>query len=247
MMTIGGRAHTIEEVIQVCDLGYPFVEINFNHPDEIETNMGILQDIKRKYGIYYLAHFPNEGNPADLKTLHDRFLPNVKKLLTLCPLLKIEKGTIHFWMDARMEWASEAVISEKLGLLSQLVDHAANCGVTLCLENLSCKYDSFTRFFSEIPALMMTMDIGHGQLLTRENTAFGFMAHLFDKIAHVHVHDNLGGDKATDDLHLPLGRGIVDFPKIFTILRNKKYESTMTMEVAPDKMAATHGLIMRYF
>ena len=90
------------------------------------------------------------------------------------------------------------------------------------------------------------MDIGHGQLLSKENTAFGFMAHVFEKIEHIHVHDNLGGTGVKDDLHLPLGEGIIDYPKILSILVEKGYNSTITMEVKPAQMARTKKLIDQF-
>lgn len=246
MYTIGGRAHTIDEIVDVCRLGYPFVEINFNDPDKIESQMATLLEIKQKYSVTFLAHFPNEGNPSDLEQLEKVFIPKIKRLVELCPKLGIRKGTIHFWMDQRMDWSTDQIISAKISMLSTMAEYATEYGVTLCLENLSCKYDSFAFFFSEIPLLRMTMDIGHGQLLTTENTAFGFMAHVFDKIDHIHVHDNLGGDKVTDDLHLPLGQGIIDYPRIFTTLKDKAYASTISMEVSPDKMKHTEALINKY-
>ena len=161
------------------------------------------------------------------------------------PQLGIQKGTLHFWMDKR--WASEEIITEKIKMLSELVDHAEKFNVTLCLENLTARQDSFARYFAEIPELKMTMDIGHGQLLSNENTSFGFMQHVFEQIEHIHVHDNLGGTGVADDLHLPLGEGIVDYPKIFSILVEKGYHSTITMEVKPAQMAQTQKVIQQYF
>ena len=49
-----------------------------------------------------------------------------------------------------------------------------------------------------------------------------------------------------DDLHLPLGEGIVDYPKILTMLKENGYDSTITMEVNPDDMPKTKKLIERY-
>ncbi len=247
MLTIGGRAFTIDEVVQVCRLGYPFVELKLNHPDKIKPLLNQLLKIKDKFGIYYLAHFPNEGNPADLEKLETVFLPGIKTLIMLCQKLDIKKGTLHFWMDKRQEWASSRIISKKIDLLSQLVDHAAKFNMKICLENLSCRHDSFELFFSEIPDLYMTLDVGHGQLLNKENTAFGFIEHVFDKIQHIHIHDNFGGSKISDDLHLPLGEGIIDYSRIFSLLGLKGYDSTITMEVSPDQLKKTQSIVEHYF
>jgi len=90
------------------------------------------------------------------------------------------------------------------------------------------------------------MDIGHGELLSSENTSFGFMEHLFPKIEHIHVHDNYGGTSVKDDLHLPLGEGIVDYPKILGILKEKGYNSTITLEVQPPDMTRSRDEVERY-
>lgn len=245
MITIGGRAHNIEEIKKVCKLGYPFVEINIDDPVKIKSEINLLLELKTQYNIFYLAHYPNEGNPNDLNQLRNIFLPKIKALIDFSPILAIPKSTIHFWMDKR--FASESVIKEKIQMLSELVDYAGKYDMKLCLENLTAQHDSFLRFFTEIPDLKMTMDIGHGQLLSKENTAFGFMEHVFDKIEHIHVHDNVGGNGVRDDLHLPLGDGIVDYPKIFSILTQKGYKSTMTMEVKPEQMPKTKKIIDQHF
>lgn len=243
MITIGGRAHNLDEIKQVVALGYPFVEINVDVPEAIEQHLDTLLSIKKQYDVYYLAHYPNEGNPADLKNLRETFLPKIKTLIELSSQLGIEKGTIHFWMDRR--WASEEIVSEKTAMLGELVEHAEKNSMVLCLENLTARQESFSRIFKMIPNLRMTMDIGHGQLLSSTNTSFGFMEHVFERIVHVHVHDNFGGTGVQDDLHLPLGEGIVDYPAILSILKQKGYDSTITMEVKPAAMAKTQKAIER--
>jgi sugar phosphate isomerase/epimerase len=90
----------------------------------------------------------------------------------------------------------------------------------------------------------MTLDIGHGQLLSKENTSFGFIENYLPRIEHVHVHDNRGGKSPKDDIHLPLGDGIVDYRRIFSLLTEKGYESTMTMEVKLADMVKTKEAIL---
>jgi len=244
MAIIGGRAHNIEQIHEVGKLGYPFVEISLEKPEEIKEQLDDLLKLKETYNIFYLAHYPNEGNPSDINKLKTNFIPKMKMLFKLSHDLGISKGTMHFWMDRR--WASPSLISAKIELLSDLVDHATQCGIVLCIENLTERSDSFSTAFNAIPNLRMTMDIGHGELLSKENTTLEFTEHLFQKIAHIHVHDNYGGTSVKDDLHLALGEGIVDFPKILTLFNKKGYESTITMEVMPVDMQRTLDAILRY-
>lgn len=228
-MIIGGRAHNLDEVIAVSKLGLPFIEISLDDPATVSDWLPQLTEIKNSRGIFYLAHFPNEDNPFDLAILSNKFFPRIKALMEISRQLEIHKATLHFWMDKR--WASADLIRGKLDILSRIVDYGSEIGITVCIENLSERADSFAPAFEIIPDLKMTLDIGHAQLLAKKNTSFRFIEEYFPRIAHIHVHDNRGGTSVKDDLHLPLGEGSVDYKAILKALMNNGYESTITMEV----------------
>lgn len=244
MAVIGGRAYSLELIRAVGALGFPFAEISLKDPDEIARQLDDLNRAKAECGLYYLAHYPNEDNPFDAQVLAERFVPRMERLLDLSESLGIRKGTIHFWMDRR--WMSPELAARKIELLAEMVAYATRRGVVLCLENLSERPESFAPAFEAIPELRMTLDIGHGQLLARKNTAFGFIEHHFARIDHLHVHDNRGGTSVEDDLHLPLGEGTVDYARIFTLLREKGYRSTITMEIKPHDMPRTRDIIRQF-
>jgi len=243
MITIGGRAHTMQEVYEVAGLGYPFVEMSLDNPEVVSAQTPELLDIRKNRGISYLAHYPNEDNPFDVAVLRERFLPRIKALIDLSGPLGIMKATMHFWIDKR--WAPEGLIPKKLELLNEIVSYAARTGVVICIENLSERHDSFLQAFEVMPDLRMTLDIGHAQLLARQNTSHLFIRHCMDRIAHVHVHDNHGGTSVKDDLHLALGEGIVDYKTILSALVSGGYDSTITMEVKPADMARTMEALLR--
>jgi sugar phosphate isomerase/epimerase len=242
MFIIGGRAHSIEQIHELGKLGYPFAEISLYVPEDVERELDELLRLKAFYGITYIAHYPNEDDAFDAKILEERFVPRMKRLFDLSGALGITKGTFHFWMDER--YVSHEAASRKIELASEMVASAANAGVILCIENLSERYYNFMPMFDYVPDLKMTLDIGHGQLLSRENTSFGFIENCFPWIEHVHVHDNRGGKSPKDDIHLPLGEGAVDYRRIFSLLAEKGYESTMTMEVKLPDMEKTKDAIL---
>ena len=244
MAIIGGRAHTIEHIQNIGKLGYPYAEISLNDAEQAGQQLNQFTELKKKFGITYTAHYPNEGNPFDIDALREGYLPKVKNLLDISSELDIKKGTIHYLMDKR--WVEYSIFTAKLDLLSELVSHATEKGIILCIENLTERYDSFSSLFDSLPELRMTLDIGHGELLSKENTSFGFIKHLFPKIENVHVHDNHGGKDVKDDLHLPLGEGRVDYPEILGRLKEKGYQSTITMEVLPKDMPRTKAELERY-
>jgi sugar phosphate isomerase/epimerase len=243
MVTIGGRAHTLEEIREICMLGLPFVEMSLDDPQSVLNWIPALLTMKEDYGITYLAHYPNEDNPFDVGILSEKFVPRIKALMDLSVKLAIHKATIHFWIDKR--WAPEGLIPLKLELLKEIVGYASNSGIVICIENLSERAESFQVAFDAIDDLRMTLDIGHAELLARKNTSFGFIERCFERIAHVHVHDNRGGTSVKDDLHLALGQGSVDYQKIISSLLRSGYDSTITMEVKPPDMASTKEALQR--
>ena len=245
MITIGGRAHTIEELLEVGKFGYPFVEISLDDPVTVAGWIPQLREVKDTFGISFLAHYPNEDNPFDVNVLRNKFLPRIKALMVLSQQLGITKATLHFWIDQR--WAPAELIPGKLELLSLIVDYGNEYGITVCIENLSERADSFAPAFEIIPDLKMTLDIGHAQLLARQNTSFRFIEDHFSRIAHIHAHDNKGGTTVKDDLHLALGEGSVDYRAIFQALVGKGYDSTITMEVKVRDMLRTKQTLENCF
>jgi len=237
MMIIGGRAHNLDETIAVSELKLPFIEISLDDPVIVSGWLPKLLEIKNNYGITFLAHYPNEDNPFNVEILNDKFLPRIRALMEISRKLEINKATIHFWMDKR--WAPAELLRGKLDILSRIVNYGNDFGITVCIENLSERAESFAPAFDAITDLRMTLDIGHAQLLAKQNTSFRFIEEHFTRIAHIHAHDNNGGTTVKDDLHLALGEGSVDYKAIFKSLRNRGYDSTITMEVKTKDMMRT--------
>lgn len=224
----------MQETLEVSKMGLPFIEISLDDPETVSPVIPQLLEIKKTCGISFLAHYPNEDNPFDVEILRTKFLPRIKTLMNLSRRLDIQKATLHFWMDKR--WVSTDIIRGKVQILSLIVQNGTDCGITVCIENLSERADSFSPAFDAIPDLRMTLDIGHAQLLASRNTSFRFIEELFPRIAHVHAHDNHGGVTVKDDLHLPLGEGSVNYQDIMKSLIEKGYESTISLEVKTQDM-----------
>jgi sugar phosphate isomerase/epimerase len=121
-------------------------------------------------------------------------------------------------------------------MLKKIVDKAREKNIVICLENLSEDWEDLDAVFRELPLLHLTLDVGHAQLLRKESTVFGLIAAYPDRIKHIHLHDNLGGNSPKDDLHLPPGKGIVDFRGIFNALKGIGYTGTVTLELKPQEI-----------
>lgn len=240
-MLIGGRAHSLEDVEFIAAAGFPFVEISIRSIPEFQSHVPCLKRIQDEHQLFYLAHGPEENDPWGVQALREQFLPLIKALLGCAAELAIPLFTLHFWIDHR--FVNEAVVKEKVKMLQDVSACAKEHAIVLCLENLSETCCDFSPAFAASADLRMTLDIGHGQLLTANNTSYDFITRFFPRICHVHIHDNRGGDSPQDDLHLPLGEGVVDIRSILGSLKAQGYNQTMTLEVQPSQLLSGKNFI----
>ena len=157
--------------------------------------------------------------------------------------LGIEFLTIHLWLDPRFV-GSEAR-EEKQSILRDICAYGRENGVLISLENLSETETDLGPILEAVPDLCLTLDVGHGQLLTDTNTSFDIIETLSASIKHIHLHDNRGGRGVKDDLHLPLGNGVIDFHGIFERLVKKGYDGTVTLELEKEVLESSRKKIAR--
>lgn len=231
-MYLGGHVKEIRDIDELITQNFDFGEIVFRKPDELSCWQAVHLD--KSSGFFYLGHGPSEGSPTNLHNLQHRYAPILMKTIDVCHDLCIELLTIHLWLDPR--FIHSDVLEAKIRTLSDITDYAHKKSVQICLENLSESASDLAYVCNKIPQIKLTLDIGHGQLLTDRNASFEIIDKLFDKIAHCHFHDNLGGSRPEDDLHLPLGHGIVDYIEILKKLLQYGYDKTITIELQGDAL-----------
>jgi sugar phosphate isomerase/epimerase len=231
---LGGTARSPEDVASLYDLGLQFAEIPITDPSKFMPLVPLYESLQKKLGFYYLCHGPKEGDPNDMETLNRVYLPRVFELFPIMRTLSMRLLTVHLWQDRR--FVKKNALESKRDILNRMVEKAAEYQVTVCIENLSEEARDLEAAFHEIPSLMMTLDLGHGELLCEKNRSLGFIEKFPEKIKHVHLHDNRGGNSHTDDLHLPPGEGVIDFKGLFEALRRINYERTVSLELKPHEI-----------
>jgi sugar phosphate isomerase/epimerase len=88
------------------------------------------------------------------------------------------------------------------------------------------------RFFELEPRAKFHLDVGHANLLCANGAnIYDFIDQFKDRLYHVHVHDNRGGQDQHGDLHLGLGMGNIDWPRVVKSLKTAGYNKTVTFEV----------------
>jgi len=242
-IALGGTARNPEDVEALHNLKLIFSEIPISNVINFNKNINEFIKVKDKTGLYYLCHGPREGNPNNIDSLKRDYLPHVLEILEIMSILNMSLLTLHLWIDRRFVKAT--VIDFKIELLRKIIDKAREKRIIICLENLSENWHDLNIAFDNLPLLNLTLDVGHGQLLGEENTSFNIIKRYPDRIKHIHIHDNLGGNTPENDLHLPPGKGIVDFKNIFNSLSNIGYRGTATLELKPVEIRSCLGFIKK--
>jgi sugar phosphate isomerase/epimerase len=231
---LGGTGRSPQDVIALHELGLQFAEIPIEDASKFSSRLQAYQELKDRLGLYYICHGPREGDPNDTEALEKEYLPKVMRIFPLMQRLGMRLLTIHLWLDPH--FVRKNTIQYKINLLKRIVTFASESHITVCLENLSETPDDTEAAFRETPLLQMTLDLGHAQLFTEVNRSHGFLDRFPERIKHIHIHDNRGGQSHLDDLHLPPPEGIIDFGSIFMRLKQIHYSGTMTLELKPDEI-----------
>jgi sugar phosphate isomerase/epimerase len=182
--------------------------------------------------FFLMAHGPLEGDPIDAGALWKRYIPNLMATVDTLNRMTIRSLNIHLAVDRR--FVGGLVLSEKIRALKEIVEYGRRNSVAINMENLSETDEDLELVMNEVPNLDLTPDVGHANLNGSENKSIAIIEQFGKLIRHVHLHDNRGGQSQSDDLHLPIGDGTVDFRAIMTSLMSAGYDGTLTLEVKPE-------------
>ncbi len=227
-MLIGGHIKEWDDVLFLKENRFAFGELVFSKPEDLDYWPQRTLEIADPE-FFLVGHGPKEGPPNDIENLRTNYLPLLTRTIEAAGQMQMRLLTFHLWLDAR--FIKEEVLKEKLNLISDICRIADDLNITICLENLSERASDLSRAVNNNSTLGITLDIGHAQLLSEQNTSFEIIESLQPFIKHVHLHDNYGGAKARDDLHLPPGKGIIDIPGIMRQLMMCNYSGAITLEL----------------
>ncbi len=240
-MLFGGHVKSLDDIDYLQHANFDLGEVILRSAkardfwkDSGVTNHGLSD-------FFLIAHGPFEGPANDIGNLWKQYYPALRETVDVARMMAIDFLTVHLWVDPRFVRAD--VLKEKKRALLDLFNYGCDNDVLVSLENLSETAEDLADILDFIPELGITLDVGHGQLLTATNTSFGIMDRLMNSIKHVHLHDNRGGYGVVDDLHLPIGRGIIDFDGILRKLLKNGYDSTLTLELVPEDLIASRATV----
>lgn len=243
-MLFGAPASSVVDIENLRSVGFDFAEIIV--PNATARRVWWESGISNTFadGFFLIAHGPPvEELYNDIQHLRNHYLPALLATLDTATRLQIKFLTIHLLMGSRH--VSGLVLAEKRRALRELVEYGLKSGVTVCLENLSESADDLEAAMDSVPHLGLTLDVAHAQLSTTMNRSFEIVERLGKAIRHIHLSDNRGGDVFNDDLHLPIGNGIVDFPTILGALVHSGYSGTVSLELNSQHLLDSRNRIQK--
>jgi len=212
-----------------------YVEIVDDGVQELsKQRVTVLKEAAKSYSLDYTVHAPfadiNIASPSN--TILGASLKRLKQSMAYANELDAKVWVFHpgaktgisqFYPGA--EW-KQNVLSIK-----EIYRSAEEYGLNIASENLPAKYwfmmhspEEFMRFYREtnLP-LGIALDLGHANLEGQIDPFFNLLA---DKIVHIHASDNDG----SDDQHLGIGKGKIDYDAFKQNIDKIGYDKTIVIE-----------------
>jgi sugar phosphate isomerase/epimerase len=253
-MLIGTMNHPARDVLKeiewIAAMGLEFVDLTLEPPRAAVWQVDV-NAIRQRLQDY---HLPVVGHTAYYLPLASPFelvrraaVEELKYCAEVFGKIGAKWMNLHPDNNAPMH-DRDFAIQRNLLSLQELAPVANDCGVGLMIENLPGSFNTVAQLaplLDHLPDLGFHLDIGHSNLMVEHNSADDLIKTYHARLRHVHLHDNKGG---TNDLHMPLGTGTVNFPRYIRSLRAAGYDGTITLEVfTPDRhyLAYSRDLLRR--
>lgn len=209
-------------------------EISFSHHDLDRFQPPDFRDVAERLGdagvsVTFHAPFmdlrPGALDPMIRKITIDR----LRRVFDLIPLFRSRSVVCHPSFDERYYIsAEEQWLENSLETWRTLLGDIRGQETIIALENVYEREPAQMKLLLGAiasPQLRFCFDAGHAN-------AFGgappgvWLDALGDYLGEIHIHDNHG---AADE-HLPVGEGNINFPGLFSILRQKNLRPILTVE-----------------
>lgn len=227
-----------DEVAWMADLGFEFLDLTLEPPQTASWQVDArkLRAALERRGMRVVGH---TAFYLPLASPFEEIRRGAVQELRRCLGVFSDLGAS--WMNVHPDRYTPMhtrafFIRRNLESLTELLSDAEKLGVGLMIENLPGDFNTAAQMgelLDPLPELGLHLDFGHANLQVPANTGEDILAAYGSRLRHVHLHDNRGG---TEDLHLPLGAGTVDVPRIVRALKRCGYDGTITLEVfTPDR------------
>jgi len=223
----------VSEIEAFAALGFDFLDLALEPPQAYAGTLDIelVRKALDRHGMGVIGHtawyMPIASVFPDIR---ETALREMETSIRAFRELGVEKVSAHPHTNVPLV-GDDYIRDQNIAAFSRLVEFTERLGMKLMLENPPRHYSRVAELkptLDAVPGLGFHLDIGHANLRTPYNRAEELVASFSDRLEHVHVSDNKGGD---DDLHLPLGVGNINWHWAVAVLKNAGYDGTVTVEV----------------
>lgn len=217
-----------EEVIAIGKAGYDFVDLTLEAPHAQTLDLTATKNLLTDFNLSVIGHTdPLIPYAYPIKSIREACLEEFKRCAELFAQLEAKIMNIHPCYTCPITMKKK-VIDLNIEALAPILAVAQSFGLTLALENFTAPFDSvaaFRKIMKAIPGLKVHLDFGHGNL--GGETGVRFCQEFQADIIHVHFSDNRG----SDDHHMPLGVGTINWQAAVNALKAIPYNAGITLEV----------------
>lgn len=151
-------------------------------------------------------------------------------LLEIAALLDPETIVLHSsYIDCVRRYSQQSWLDDTVAFYRRLAEALPGTRCRIAIENI---YESdpepLATAIREIdhPRVGHCFDVGHFHMFQKHYGHARWLEAFPGKLYHLHIHDNLG----QEDLHLPPGRGSIEYRPLIEILREQKNAWSVTVE-----------------
>ncbi len=199
-----------------------------------KKRVATLKEAAKSYELEYSLHAPfadiNIASPS--KSMLAASMKRLKQSMAFATAMDAKVWVFHPGAKTGIgQFYPGADWKQNNQSIEELYESAEEYGLNIALENLPAKYyffmskpEEFARFYRETNLPVgIVLDIGHANL---EGQIEPFFKLLTDKIVHIHASDNDG----SDDQHLGIGQGKIDYNSFAETLKKMGYDKSVIIE-----------------
>ncbi len=212
-----------------------YIEILDDGTHELDKKrVATLKEAAKSYSLEFSLHAPfvdiNIASPS--KSMLGASKKRLKQSMAYANALDAKLWVFHPGAKTGIgQFYPGGDWKQNIQSVKELYKTAEGLGLNIALENLPAKYyifmskaEDFTRFYREINLPVgIAMDLGHANLEGQIEPFFNVLA---DKIVHIHASDNDG----SDDQHLGIGKGKIDYDWLAQTLKKMGYDKSVIVE-----------------
>ncbi len=218
----------IDEVASFGKAGFDFVDLTIEGPMAHDIEAAELRPLLDRYGMSITGHTdPCLPYAYPIRGVRDACLKELERCAGIFSALGAKVMNIHpaYFCPPAMR---KSLVELNIEALKPIVEMAASHELTVVFENFKAPFDRVTVFrtlLQQVPGLRVHLDFGHANIGRDNHEAF--CRRLGNFIRHVHFSDN----RSSDDHHMPLGVGNINWKNAVNSLKATGYDGTITLEV----------------